>query len=118
MMLALHGWPGGVVILVNGAAPSNCVDNLQYGALCGLFCYATFKLTLALLKHWESAVVVPDIAWGTILTAVSVDRGAARRLDAGEELAARDARTLTLCRRDRRHPGLVVVHPASAEGVA
>ena len=66
----------GLVIFVNGAAPSNWVHNLQYGALFGLFCYATFELTnMALLKHWEWAVVVPDIAWGTALTAVSASIG-------------------------------------------
>ena len=66
----------GVMIFVNGAAPSNWGHNLQYGALFGLFCYATFELTnMALLKHWEWAVAVPDIAWGTALTAVSASIG-------------------------------------------
>lgn len=66
----------GIVVFANGASPSNWVHNLQYGALFGLFCYATFELTnMALLKHWEWAVVVPDMAWGTVLTAVSAAVG-------------------------------------------
>lgn len=66
----------GVVIFVNGEAPSNWQHNLQYGALFGLFSYATFELTdMALLKHWEWAVVVSDITWGTFLTAVSASIG-------------------------------------------
>jgi uncharacterized membrane protein len=66
----------GVAIFVNGAAPADWLHNLLYGALFGLFCYATFELTnMALLKHWEWAVVVPDIAWGTVLTAVSASIG-------------------------------------------
>ena len=43
-----------------------------YGALFGLFCYATFDLTsLSLLKHWSWPVAVVDISWGACVTAVS-----------------------------------------------
>ena len=49
-----------------------------YGALFGLFCYATFDLTsLALLKHWSWAVAAVDIFWGAIVTAVSATAGVA-----------------------------------------
>jgi uncharacterized membrane protein len=66
----------GVVVFVNGGDPSNWAHNLLYGALFGLFCYATFELTnMSLLKHWEWAVVVPDVAWGAALTAVSAALG-------------------------------------------
>jgi uncharacterized membrane protein len=65
----------GIVIFVNGG-PSDGTHNLLYGALFGLFCYATFELTnMSLLKHWEWAVVVPDIAWGAVLTAVAAAVG-------------------------------------------
>lgn len=38
------------------------------GALFGLFTYATYDLTnLATLRNWPLAVVVVDIAWGTLL---------------------------------------------------
>jgi len=39
-----------------------------YGALFGFFTYATYDLTnLATLREWPMAVVVVDIAWGTLL---------------------------------------------------
>jgi uncharacterized membrane protein len=60
----------------NGNAPADWVHSLQYGALFGLFCYATFELTnMALLKHWKWAVVVPNMSWGAVLTAVSAAVG-------------------------------------------
>ena len=66
----------GVVIFVNGAAPSAWQPNALYGALFGLFCYATFELTnMALLKHWEWAVVVPDIVWGAAVTGIAASAG-------------------------------------------
>ena len=45
-----------MLIFVSGSAAS-ARTTLLYGALFGLFCYATFDLTsLALLKHWSWAV--------------------------------------------------------------
>ena len=67
----------GIVVFVNGTA-SNWTSNLGYGALFGLFCYATFELTnMTVLKHWEWAVVVADIAWGAVLTGISASVGGA-----------------------------------------
>jgi uncharacterized membrane protein len=66
----------GIVTFVNGSTPSNWTSSLLLGALFGLFCYSTFELTnMALLKHWEWAVVIPDIAWGVVLTAVAAALG-------------------------------------------
>jgi uncharacterized membrane protein len=66
----------GIVVFVNGAGPADWAHNVLYGAAFGLFCYATFELTnMALLKHWEWAVVVPDIAWGAVVTAISASVG-------------------------------------------
>lgn len=43
-----------------------------YGALLGLVAYATYDLTnLATLKNWSHKVVVIDMLWGTIVTALS-----------------------------------------------
>jgi uncharacterized membrane protein len=43
-----------------------------YGALFGLFAYATYDLTnQATLKSWSTLVTVVDMAWGCVLTAVS-----------------------------------------------
>lgn len=43
---------------------------LIYGALYGLFTYATYDLTnFATLKDWPVKVVFVDVIWGTVLTA-------------------------------------------------
>jgi uncharacterized membrane protein len=53
-------------------------STLLYGALFGLFCYATFDLTaLALLKHWSWAVAAVDVTWGAVVTAISATAGRA-----------------------------------------
>ena len=66
----------GIVIFVNGVAGASVSSTLLYGALFGLFCYATFELTsMSLLKHWSWAVVAVDISWGAFVTAVSATAG-------------------------------------------
>jgi uncharacterized membrane protein len=66
----------GVLIFVSGGAGATTQTTLLYGALFGLFCYATFDLTsLALLKHWSWAVAAVDIGWGAAVTAVSSTAG-------------------------------------------
>ena len=66
----------GVLIFVSGTADATWRSTLLYGALFGLFCYATFELTsLAMLKQWTWAVVVVDISWGVFVTAVSATVG-------------------------------------------
>ena len=53
----------GIVVFVSGPATATWPSTLLYGALFGLFCYATFELTsLSLLKHWTWPVVVVDVA--------------------------------------------------------
>ena len=67
---------GGILIFVSGLATATWPSTLLYGALFGLFCYATFELTsLSLLKHWTWPVVVVDVCWGTLVTAVSSTLG-------------------------------------------
>ena len=66
----------GVLIFVSGSPSANWQTTLLYGALFGLFCYATFDLTsLALLKHWSWRVAFLDIGWGAVVTAVSSTAG-------------------------------------------
>ena len=66
----------GVLIFVSDSAHATVWSTLRYGALFGLFCYATFDLTsLALLKHWSWAVAAFDIAWGAVVTALSSTAG-------------------------------------------
>jgi uncharacterized membrane protein len=65
----------GVLIFVSADARGPH-STLLYGALFGLFCYATFDLTaLALLKHWSWAVAVVDVSWGAVVTAVASTAG-------------------------------------------
>ena len=66
----------GVLTFVSGATGATWQSTLLYGALFGLFCYATFDLTaLALLKHWSWPVAFLDIGWGAVVTAVSSTAG-------------------------------------------
>jgi uncharacterized membrane protein len=66
----------GVLTFVSGATAATWQSTLLYGALFGLFCYATFDLTaLALLKHWSWAVAIVDVGWGAVVTAVSSTAG-------------------------------------------
>ena len=66
----------GILIFVSGPATATWPSTLLYGALFGLFCYATFELTsLSLLKHWTWAVVGLDVIWGCFVTAVSSTLG-------------------------------------------
>lgn len=66
----------GVLVFVSGGSGATWQSTLLYGALFGLFCYATFELTaLSLLKHWTWPVVALDIAWGSAVTAVSSTAG-------------------------------------------
>ena len=69
-------YPAGIVLFASAAAGSNWQHALLYGALFGMFCYATFDLTtLALFKGWTWPAAIVDIAWGTFATAVSAMAG-------------------------------------------
>lgn len=66
----------GVLIFASAAPGATWQSALQYGALFGFFCYATFELTsLSLLKHWTWPVVIVDIAWGTFVTGLAATVG-------------------------------------------
>jgi uncharacterized membrane protein len=66
----------GVVIFVSGSTSATWQTTLTFGALFGLFCYATFDLTaLALLRHWSWPVAAVDVSWGAVVTAVSSTAG-------------------------------------------
>jgi len=69
-------YAAGILIFVSGAATATWQTTLLYGALFGLFCYATFELTaLSLLKHWTWPVVALDMSWGCFVTALSSTLG-------------------------------------------
>ena len=66
----------GILTFVSGGGGATWQSTLLYGALFGLFCYATFDLTsLALLKHWSWPVAIVDVSWGAFVTAVSSTAG-------------------------------------------
>jgi uncharacterized membrane protein len=66
----------GIVVFVNGPAAATWQSTVLYGALFGLFCYATFELTsMSLLVHWSWKVVAVDISWGVVVTAVAATGG-------------------------------------------
>jgi uncharacterized membrane protein len=66
----------GVLIFVSGGSSATWQTTLLYGALFGMFCYATFDLTaLALLRNWSWPVAFVDVSWGAVVTAVSSTAG-------------------------------------------
>jgi uncharacterized membrane protein len=66
----------GILIFVSASTDATWRSALLYGALFGLFCYATFDLTaLALLKGWTWPATLVDISWGTFVTATSATLG-------------------------------------------
>jgi uncharacterized membrane protein len=66
----------GVLVFVTGSPDATWRSTLLYGALFGLFCYATFELTsLSLLRHWTWRVVIVDVSWGAFVTALSSTAG-------------------------------------------
>ena len=66
----------GILVFVNASDGATWQSTLIYGALFGLFCYATFELTsLSLLKHWTWPVVMVDVSWGTLVTALASTAG-------------------------------------------
>lgn len=81
-------WPAAVVfylvyvvgILVFAVVPGLAKDSLAvaagWGALFGLFTYATYELTnLATLRDWPLRIVVVDTLWGVVLCALVASAG-------------------------------------------
>jgi uncharacterized membrane protein len=66
----------GILTFVSAPAGATWQSTLFYGALFGMFCYATFELTsLSLLKHWTWPVAIVDVSWGAFVTALSSTAG-------------------------------------------
>lgn len=68
----------GIVIFAVAPALRNesLATAIAYGALFGFFTYATYDVTnFATLRDWPVVVVVVDVAWGTVLSAVSAAFG-------------------------------------------
>lgn len=61
-----------VFAVIPGLNAGDWKKALVWGALFGLFAYATYDLTnLATLKSWSTKLVVIDIAWGVVVSAAS-----------------------------------------------
>ena len=68
----------GIVLLVVQPASANggWLAALWMGALLGLVAYGTYDITnLSTLKGWSLTTTLADLAWGTVLTAVSATIG-------------------------------------------
>lgn len=64
----------GVCIFVIAPALSkqSLIHALQYGALFGFFCYMTYDLTnLAVIRDFPTKLAFIDIAWGSLVTALT-----------------------------------------------
>lgn len=60
-----------VFVIIPAVEKGSVVHALWHGALFGLIAYSTYELTnLATLKHWPVHIVVIDVAWGALLSAV------------------------------------------------
>ena len=64
-------YAAGIQVFVLPAGQGSWPLTALYGALFGLFTYATYDLTnYATLRGWTAALAVSDIAWGMVMTAV------------------------------------------------
>lgn len=71
-------YAAGILVFVTGSDSATLRSASIYGALFGMFAYATFDLTaLAILKHWTWPAAFVDVAWGAFVTAVSAAAGLA-----------------------------------------
>jgi uncharacterized membrane protein len=67
---------GGIQIFAVHPAHGNPGAATGRGALFGFFTYMTYDLTnLATLRQWSELVVIVDIVWGTVLTALAAAAG-------------------------------------------
>lgn len=67
-----------VLVILPSLRMGSAGNALFLGAVLGLTAYATFDLSnLAILKSWSWQLVLADLAWGTVLTALSCSIGVA-----------------------------------------
>ncbi len=67
----------GVIVFVSGSdAATRWQSVALYGALFGFVAYGTYDLTnMATLRGWSLTLVLVDMAWGTLNTALSATCG-------------------------------------------
>ncbi len=69
---------GGILYFASwpAAAAGSWWPAVRDGAIFGLLAYGTYEMTnMATLKGWHWRMVITDMAWGTVLTAVSALAG-------------------------------------------
>lgn len=60
-----------VFVILPAVEKNSMMRAIAYGAMFGFITYATYDLTnLATLKDWPLTIVIVDIAWGSVLTAI------------------------------------------------
>lgn len=60
-----------IFVIYPAVAKNSLPYAIIYGALFGVFTYATYELTnMATLKDWPIQIVIIDIIWGAVLTAI------------------------------------------------
>lgn len=72
------GYAAGIVLLAvkPGLAQDSIRVTLAYGAVLGALAYGSFTITnYSVLTHWTMTLVVTDIVWGAVLTAVAAACG-------------------------------------------
>ena len=66
----------GLVVLVAAPAEGDVLKALWMGAVLGLVAYGTYDLTnLATMRGFTPTIAAIDMAWGTVLTAVTAAGG-------------------------------------------
>jgi uncharacterized membrane protein len=60
-----------VFVILPAVEKSSLLKAIGLGAFFGVITYATYDLTnLATLKNWPLTIVIVDMAWGAVLTAI------------------------------------------------
>ena len=61
-----------IFVIAPALTKQSWIQAVQYGALFGFFCYMTYDLTnLAVIRDFPTRLAFIDIAWGSLVTAVS-----------------------------------------------
>ena len=61
-----------IFVIAPALTKQSWTQAMQYGALFGFFCYMTYDLTnLAVIRNFPMRLALIDIAWGSLVTAVS-----------------------------------------------
>jgi uncharacterized membrane protein len=66
----------GAIVIHGELQATSLADAAWRGASLGLVAYGTYELTnWAVLRDWPAVLVLPDIAWGVVLTGIAAVAG-------------------------------------------